>query len=76
MTTAERQARFLERHPGYYARLRAKRKAKMEAYAAARALAAARVLALPAPVEMPIIPGMNTIQATPAPAPLQIELPR
>lgn len=73
MTNAERQRAFLDRHPGYYAQLRAKRRAKIEAYAAARAAAAAPMLALPAPVEMPIIPGMNTIEAMPTPTPVPIE---
>jgi hypothetical protein len=76
MSNAERQRQFRERNPGYYTRLRAKRKAQMEAFAAARVAAAARVLALPAPVEMPIIPGMNTIEAMPAPAPVPIEVSR
>src|SRR5687768_3103944 len=68
MTNAERQAAFRERNPGYYGRLHAKRRAAVRALAAARAAAAvpARTepLMLPAPVEMPLFPGINAIPAT------------
>jgi hypothetical protein len=74
-SNAERQRDFRERHPGYYARLQAKRRAQERAMATLwGALISPPPLALPAPVEMPIIPGMNTIEAMPTPAPLPIEL--
>ena len=72
MTNAERQAEFRRRNPGYYGRLHAKRRAGVKARAAARAFAAEFAaelvkpmpLMLPAPVEMPVFPGMNTIPAS------------
>ncbi|HEV2294174.1 MAG TPA: hypothetical protein VGR35_09975 [Tepidisphaeraceae bacterium] len=83
MSNAERQREFLERNPDYYRLRYAKEKARLKALAAQRA--AAPVLALPeplavpaqrpplmlpAPVEMLIIPGMNSITALPSPAPV------
>jgi hypothetical protein len=69
LSNAERQRMFLERHPGYYRRLRAKRRAEELALSAAQAAAAAaparrEPLMLPAPVEMPLFPGINEIPAT------------
>jgi hypothetical protein len=80
VSNAERQRRFRQRHPGYSRRYKAARKERVNAYLAARAAEAAAIaprpqqLALPAPVEMLIIPGMNTIEAMPTPAPVPIEL--
>src|SRR3989442_7384483 len=79
MSNAERQRRFREDHPGYYARLQAQRRGPLKAarakikamqaelFAAELAAAAAKrePLLLPAPVEMIEIPGMNTIGAIP-----------
>ena len=77
-SNTERQREFRRRNPGYYGRLHAQRRARVKALAAHRA-AIAQLLAvkptplmLPAPVEIPVIPGMNTILATPAPAPLPV----
>jgi hypothetical protein len=60
-----------------------KNRAMMAALAAAeaeKARAAAAIpamsLMLPAPAEIPIIPGMNTIGVTPAQEPLTISLPK
>ncbi|MBC8107759.1 MAG: hypothetical protein H7Z14_14295 [Anaerolineae bacterium] len=68
MSNYERQQLFRERHPGYYQRLHAKRRAAMEArIAAGQALVAQAAtrepLMLPAPVETIEIPGMTTIDA-------------
>ena len=83
MSNAERQRRFRENHPGYYARLQAQRRAPLkaarakvmamlaEAHAAEAAKAVKREpLMLPAPVETIEIPGMTTIAAIPARAEL------
>src|SRR5687768_6859203 len=73
----------------YYAPKRAARKradreiramllaqAKAEAEAAAAASPATHpLLMLPAPVEVPVIPGLNAIAITPAPAPLPVAQP-
>jgi hypothetical protein len=77
-SNAERQREFRERHPGYYQRLHAKRRAEIKAaLLAAQAAAEARTpLALPAPVEAILIRGMTTIPATPARDPLPIAVPR
>jgi hypothetical protein len=77
MTNAERQRRFREEHPGYYQALHAKRRAEVKALIAERALAEVRAaalalpvrLALPAPVEAILIPGMTTIPAKTAATP-------
>ena len=82
----ERQRQFRERNPGYYTlQARAARRARMQALRAEQVRAAAQVaasappvrLALPAPVEAILIPGMTTIRATPAAAaePLPIAVP-
>jgi hypothetical protein len=90
MTNAQRQRRFRERHPGYYGRLHARRRAggkaaveryrvAMQAAAAAAAQAAParrEPLALPAPAERIEIPGMTTIPAIAAiPAPAPLTVP-
>ena len=77
-TNAERQRDFRERHPGYYARLQAQRRAPIKAmrakmkamqaelFAAEQAkLVKREPLMLPAPVETIEIPGMTTIDAIP-----------
>jgi hypothetical protein len=85
VSNTERQRQFRERNPGYYARLQAKRRAGCKArVAAARAadramaamLAKSRQLLLPAPVEVPVIPGLNAIPATLAAAREYAPLPR
>jgi hypothetical protein len=68
MSNYERQRQFCERNPGYYQRLRAKRRAESAALAArrdtAQTMAAKREpLMLPAPVETIEIPGVTTIEA-------------
>ena len=72
VSNTERQRQFRERNPGYYARIQAKKRAASKAYVAAmrqreRAIAAmlakSKQLLLPAPVELPAIPGMNSIDA-------------
>jgi hypothetical protein len=83
MSNGERQQRFREANPGYYARLHARQRSAWKAAAKRRrmeaALAAAapkpEPLMLPAPAEPIEIPGMNTIAAIPttqAPAPLPV----
>ncbi len=82
MSNIERQRRFRERHPGYYDRYHASRRARIKANGAAMAMATETVaekvqpvalpamvvrLALPAPVETIVIPGMNTIGQMPVP---------
>jgi hypothetical protein len=81
MSNTERQRRFRERNPGYYQRLHARARARVKEMVAQRA-AIAQLLAvkplplmLPAPVEVPVIPGMNTILATPAPERVAVSLP-
>jgi hypothetical protein len=63
MTNTERQRLFRQRHPGYYGRLHAKRKAEVDALIAARAatLPTRAPLLLPAPVETIELPGITTI---------------
>jgi hypothetical protein len=76
MSNNERQRRFREGNPGYYARLHARKRSAWKAAATRRrveaALAAAapkrEPLMLPAPAEPTEIPGRNTIGATPASA--------
>ena len=69
-SNSERQRRFRERNPGYYGRLRRRKGARLQAldpaHAAASASASARAqpLMLPAPVDMPLFPGINAIPAT------------
>jgi hypothetical protein len=89
MSNAERQRRFRASHPGYNKKYNRRPNAEetrrikqriLEAFAAKAAEAAAKAAAakpqllLPAPAEPIIIPGMNTIEATPAtvPAPLPV----
>jgi len=70
MSNAERQRQFRARHPNYDHRYRARRKAAIAGGLAVMAApAAAEPLALPAPVRMPLFPGLNAIPATPARAP-------
>jgi hypothetical protein len=70
LSNAERQRQFRARHPNYYHRYRARRKAAIAGRLAVMAApAAAEPLALPAPVQMPLFPGLNAIPATPARAP-------
>jgi len=80
MSNTERQREFRERNPGYYGRLHRQRLAEEQALAAAQAAAATvrAPLALPAPVEAILIPGMTTIPANPAAIrdPLPIAMPR
>lgn len=74
MSNAERQRRFRERHPDYYRRLHAARRAGVIARGVANKLAAQAVAAeavahreplmLPAPVELLEIPGLNAIPTT------------
>src|SRR5687768_14335559 len=73
VSNTERQRQFRERNPGYYARIQAKKRAASKAHvaairaaerAAAAMLAKSRQLMLPAPVELPVIPGMNAIPDT------------
>ena len=73
MSNTERQRQFRERNPGYYQRLHAKRRAqaramlaaaRVEAQAQAAVVVRAEPLMLPAPVEVPLIPGLNAIPAT------------
>jgi hypothetical protein len=83
----ERQRKFRASHPNYFSKYNARRKAlrryseaNLPAIMAANAAAEAAQtppapLLLPAAAEMPIIPGMNTITATPAQEPLAISLP-
>src|SRR5687767_10347705 len=89
MSNAERQRKFRESHPGYFRKYHARKRAMAkavrarmlaEAQAAADAAKAARatrpLLMLPAPVELPVIPGLNSIGATPAAAaPLPVPQP-
>lgn len=68
MSNTERQRRFRQRHPGYYARRRALRNALMDSMAAQRVAVQVEAvrrepLMLPAPVEVIQIPGMNAIPA-------------
>ena len=82
MSNAERQREFRERNPGYYQRLHAERRAAVKALAEARATAAVATirtpLALPAPVEAILIPGMYAIPARPTAVrePLPIAVPQ
>src|SRR3954447_1010792 len=82
VSNVERQRRFRQRHPDHNRRYKAAQRARVKAYLAPLAAKAAAIaakpqlLALPAPVELPIIPGMNTIEAIPSPAPVLIELRR
>ena len=70
LSNAERQRQFRARHPNYDHRYRARRKAAIAGRLAVMAApAAAEPLALPAPVQMPLFPGLNAIPATPARAP-------
>ena len=81
MSNAERQRLFRERNPGYYGRLHRRRRAEGEARLAAMAAAAAAAparavpLMLPAPVEMPLFPGLNTIARKPVPVEVPAEVP-
>jgi hypothetical protein len=66
MSNYERQQEFLRRHPGYYRRYHAKRRAEVQArIAEQQALvvqsAAREPLMLPAPVKTIEIPGMTMI---------------
>jgi len=63
VSNTERQRQFRERNPGYYTRLRAKRRAEENAIIAAAQVMAVKPqpLMLPAPVETIEIPGMTTI---------------
>jgi hypothetical protein len=68
MTNSERQRRFRERHPGYYQRLHARKRAALQASAKARrtAMIAEQAtqrepLLLPAPAVTIEIPGINGI---------------
>jgi len=68
MSNTERQRLFRQRHPGYYQRLHANRRAvsdagiaAMEQEKALSAIAPRVMLMLPAPVETIDIPGMTTI---------------
>ncbi len=85
MSNTERQRKFRERNPGYYAHLQAQRRAPIKAaraklkamqaelFAAQLAMAVKREpLMLPAPVEMIEIPGMTTIDAIPTREPLPL----
>ena len=73
MTNAQRQAEFRKRHPEYNRRYKARIRAQLAALKAARTPAPVSIPALvpvlqtkfllPAPVVVPIIPGMNTIEA-------------
>jgi hypothetical protein len=80
MSNAERQRKFQRANPGYDARrksreressrrARARRAAELQAQRLAQAQAAVPankpLLMLPAPIELPVIPGMNAISATP-----------
>lgn len=59
MSNTERQRRFRERNPGYYGRLHAKRRAAMDALAAAKQaqqVVQREVLMLPAPGESSVLP--------------------
>ena len=82
MSNIERQRRFRERHPGYYGRYHANYRARIKANVVAIAMATETMgetvqplalppmvvrLALPAPVETIVIPGMNTIGQMPVP---------
>jgi hypothetical protein len=62
----QRQQEFLARHPGYYQRYHAKRRAELKAALAAQQAqlqaTAREPLMLPAPVETIEIPGMTTIE--------------
>jgi len=69
-SNAERQREFRQRHPGYYQRLHAKRRAAVRAIRAQREFVTAFAMqissvavyrALPAPVETIVIPGVNAI---------------
>lgn len=74
MSNAERSRRFREAHPGYHARIQARKRASTKAGVAkflaeypamlAAAEAAQREpLMLPAPVELLELPGLNAIPA-------------
>ena len=78
-SNAERQRQFLQRHPGYYRKYNARRRAAarwalqnasaMDAAMVAEAEAKAQKrepLMLPAPVETIEIPGMTRIEVAPA----------
>jgi hypothetical protein len=80
MTNHERQRLFQERHPGYDRLRKARRRlaslnalcgawiAHQAALALAERMMTRPQLALPAPVVIPVIPGLNTIEAVRAPA--------
>ena len=90
MSNVERQRRFRERNPGYYNRYNARHKVNHQEAAAAWEAAMAQAqaaeeaqakratagpLMLPAPAVIPVLPGINTIEVVPAPAPLPIAQP-
>jgi hypothetical protein len=73
LSNAERQRQFRARHPNYDHRYRARRKAAIAGGLAVMAApAAAEPLALPAPAELPLFPGLNAIPATPARTPQHV----
>jgi hypothetical protein len=77
MSNVQRQRRFRARHPGYFQRYHARQKAAIAALQAAPAEpAAAEPLMLPAPVEMPLFPGLSAIPTTPARAPQPVPIPQ
>ena len=63
MTNTERQRKFRQRNPGYYGRLHARRRAECELMPVAIAVVETHkeMLALPAPVVMVELPGLNII---------------
>ena len=77
VSNTERQRQFRERHPDYYRRLQAQRRAPLKAlrakikaeqaerFAVEMAAMKREPLMLPAPVETIEIPGMTTIEAIP-----------
>jgi hypothetical protein len=87
ISNTERQRRFRARNPGYFNKYNARRRGNPEAtraYLAAivqtaeatvAAAATPSPLLLPAPVQLPLFPGLNLIDETPAPAPLPVSEP-
>ena len=64
VSNAERQRNFRERNPGYYQRLQARKRAGVRAELEAMAMVAPtpeETLALPAPVEVLELPGLNLL---------------
>ena len=82
MSNSQRQRLFRERHPGYYQRLHARRRAEVAALQAARMAVAAtpaparsEPLMLPAPVVDPMMLELNELAAKLARERQAVEIP-